>query len=44
MRMAYTTNEKLPEIRAKAVQLLNERWSTRKVARYLGYSQSVIVK
>lgn len=42
--MAYTTNEKLPEIRAKAVQLLNEQWSTRKVARHIGYSQSVIVK
>ena len=42
--MAYTNNEKLPEIRARAVQLLNERWSTRKVARHLGYSQSVIVK
>lgn len=44
MRMAYTTNEKLPEIRAQAVRLLHDGWSTRKVARYLGYAQGTIVK
>ena len=44
MRMAYTTNEKLPGIRAQAVRLLHDGWSTRKVARYLGYAQGTIVK
>lgn len=42
--MAYTTNEKLPEIRMKAVLLLRKGWSSRKVARHLGYTQSAIVK
>lgn len=42
--MAYTTNEKLPEIRAQAVRLLHDGWSTRKVARHLGYAQGTIVK
>jgi IS30 family transposase len=44
MRMAYTTNEKLPEIRAQAVRLLHDGWSTRKVSRHLGYAQGTIVK
>ncbi|PIQ67076.1 MAG: hypothetical protein COV95_00700 [Candidatus Zambryskibacteria bacterium CG11_big_fil_rev_8_21_14_0_20_40_24] len=44
MRMAYTTNEKLPGIRAQAVRFLHDGWSTRKVARYLGYAQGTIVK
>lgn len=42
--MTYTTNEKLPGIRAQAVRLLNEGWSTRRVARHLGYAQGTIVK
>lgn len=42
--MAYTINEKLPGIRAQAVRLLHDGWSTRKVARYLGYAQGTIVK
>lgn len=42
--MAYTTNEKLPEIRKKAKRLLTLGWSTRKVARHLGYTQGAIVK
>ncbi len=42
--MAYTTNEKLPRIRAQAVRLLHDGWSTRKVARHLGYAQGTIVK
>ena len=42
--MVYTTNEKLPRIRAQAVRLLHDGWSTRKVARYLGYAQGTIVK
>ena len=45
MYMAYTTNPKLPKIRMEAVRLVKYRgWSTRQVARYTGYSQSVIVK
>ena len=42
--MAYTTNEKLPEVRKKARELLRRGWSTRKVARHLGYTQGAIVK
>lgn len=43
--MAYTTNPKLPKVRMEAVRLVKHRgWSTRQVARYTGYSQSVIVK
>ena len=43
--MAYTTNPRLPRVRMEAVRLVKYRgWSTRRVARYTGYSQSVIVK
>lgn len=42
--MAYTTNDKLPEIRRRARELLKQGWSTRKVARHLGYTQGAIVK
>jgi transposase InsO family protein len=42
--MAYTTNAKLPEFRRNARELLAKGWSTRKVARHLGYTQSAIVK
>ena len=45
MNMAYTTNPKLPRVRMEAVRLVKYRgWSTRQVAKYTGYSQSVIVK
>src|SRR3989344_3671212 len=45
MYMAYTTNPKLPKVRMGAVRLVKYHgWSTRQVARYTGYSQSVIVK
>jgi|SRR3989344_430211 len=44
MGMAYDTNPKLPEIRARAVRLIHDGWSTRKVARHLGYAQGTIVK
>ena len=44
MYMAYSKNPHLPRVRRDAVKLLREGWSTRKVARHLGYSQSVIVK
>jgi len=42
--MAYTTNPHLPKVRKQAVVLLQSGLSTRQVARYLGYSQSVVVK
>ncbi len=34
----------MPRIRREAAQLVYKGWSTRKVARHFGYSQSVIVK
>lgn len=43
--MPYTTNPNMPRIRKEAAQLLlHKGWSTRKVARHFGFSQSVIVK
>jgi transposase InsO family protein len=42
--MPYTTNKNLPRIRREAADLVRRGWSTRKVARHFGYSQSVIVK
>lgn len=42
--MPYTTNPHMPRIRKDAVALVAKGWSTRKVARYTGFSQSVIVK
>lgn len=44
MYMAYSTNPHLPRVRMDAVRLVRAGWSTVKVARHLGYSQSVIVK
>ena len=42
--MSYTTNTNMPGIRREAAQLIHRGWSTRKVARHFGFSQSVIVK
>lgn len=42
--MAYTTNPHIPRIRREASQLVRRGWSTRKVARHFGFSQSVVVK
>lgn len=42
--MSYTTNPHIPRIRREAAQLVYRGWSTRKVARHFGFSQSVIVK
>lgn len=42
--MPYTTNQNMPRIRREAAQLVRRGWSTRKVARHFGFSQSVIVK
>ena len=45
IHMAYSTNPRLPNVRQQAVHLVKvEHWSTRQVARHLGYSQSAIVK
>ena len=44
MYMAYTTNPQMPHVRMEAVRLVRSGWSTVKVARHLGYSQSTIVK
>jgi transposase InsO family protein len=44
MYMAYTTNPQMPHVRMEAVRLVRSGWSTVKVARHLGYSQSAIVK
>src|ERR1017187_6149860 len=42
--MPYTTNKNMPAIRREAAQLVYRGWTTRKVARHFGFSQSVIVK
>jgi transposase InsO family protein len=42
--MSYTTNKNIPRIRRDAADLVKRGWSTRKVARHFGFSQSVIVK
>ncbi len=44
MYMAYTTNPHLPAVRMEAVRLVRSGWSTRKVARHLGFSQGPIVQ
>ncbi|MBK6698371.1 MAG: DDE-type integrase/transposase/recombinase [Saprospiraceae bacterium] len=42
--MSYTTNKNMPRIRRDAAQLVYKGWSTRKVSRHFGFSQSVVVK
>lgn len=42
--MPYTINPQMPRIRRDAAQLVYKGWSTRKVARHFGFSQSVVVK
>jgi len=42
--MTYVTNSNMPRIRRDAANLVYSGWSTRKVARHFGFSQSVIVK
>ena len=42
--MSYTTNPSLPRVRMKAVTLVLQGWSTRKVGRYLGFGSSTISK
>lgn len=43
--MAYTKNPQMSRVRREAVYLVKQKeWSTRMVARHLGYTQSAIVK
>ena len=42
--MAYSNNPNLPKIRGQAIALVLKGWSIRKVARYLGYTHSAVVK
>jgi transposase InsO family protein len=44
MKMSYTTNEKIPKLRADAVRMVRGGKSTREVARYYGYNQSSIAR
>jgi len=45
MDMPYTTNSHMPRIRLEAAKLVLEQgWSTRKVARHTGFNQSTIVR
>jgi putative transposase len=42
--MPYTKDKNMPRIRREAAALVYRGWSTRKVARHFGYSQSTVVK
>ena len=42
--MSYTNNPNLPKVRSQAVALVKQGFSTRKVARHFGFSQSAVVK
>ena len=44
MYMAYTQNPHIPRVRMDAVKLVKSGWSTRQVARHLGFAQGTIVK
>lgn len=45
MYMPYTTNPHLPRLRMKAAKLvIDQKWSTRAVARHTGFNQSSIVR
>lgn len=45
MYMPYTTNPHLPRLRMQAAKLvINDGWTTRKVARHTGFNQSTIVR
>jgi transposase InsO family protein len=42
--MAYTLNPAMPKVRQEAADLVRRGWSTRQVARHLGYSQGAVVQ
>lgn len=44
MGMSYTTNEKVPILRASAVKMVRSGKSTYEVARYYGYNQSTVAR
>lgn len=44
MKMAYNINPRLPHVRMEAVRFVRSGWSTRHVARHLGYSQAAVVQ
>jgi transposase InsO family protein len=44
MNMAYTNNPERPHVRMEAVRLVRKGWSTRKVARHMGFDHSTIVR
>ena len=44
MPMSYTSNPNLDKVRMQAVRLVKQGWTTRAVARHLGYSHSSVVR
>src|SRR5580704_12475947 len=42
--MSYTSNPNLDRVRMQAVRLVKQGWTTRAVARHLGYSHSSVVR
>ena len=42
--MSYTTNPKLPRLRAKAVELVYRGWSIRRVARHFDYHHTAVMR
>src|SRR6185437_342978 len=42
--MAYTTNPKVPQLRARAADMVRQGKSVTEVARYFGYSKSAVSK
>lgn len=42
--MAYTLNPAMPKVRQEAADLVRRGWSTRQVARHMGYSQGAVVQ
>lgn len=42
--MAYTNNPNISKVRVQAVRLVRKGWSTREVARHIGFAQGTIVK
>ncbi len=44
MYMAYSKNPNLPRVRMQAVTLVRQGWSIRKVARYIGFHHTAVMK
>lgn len=43
MYMSYSKNPNLPRVRMKAVNLVKQGWSIRRVARYFGFSHGAVI-